>query len=860
MTNSSAYRWPTDRDGCKTAPRRPSADRIRVARRGADGFENISLSTFSFGNQPDRRRIRSAGTTLPTRQQSGAGGWARKWRGGPSPQPPAGSTATPTEAKPIKSTDSSNRKHSGRLGSLPNEPIKRRNTTPAATTTPTLEKSTVKCKRDLLDRARQNRATSWGDQLHYEELESRIREKQMSWVKDNWRVQRDMTGQGRHTELLHLFRHRRKREKESTLEDLLSENNQQTQRREIRRPRSASTVRPDSFNATDRTISTEEWFSTLEQREKSRNNNSISSTTPDIPTLEHGGINTAPSTSSGFELDKKTDDLFKEDPDPIIKEVLSDDSSKTSEESEILLGNEVSLSDNTSTALSVQKLKGEGNSEYQVGRYPSAANYYTAALELDGTNAALYCNRAAAYLMLHHYEKCLQDCQEAITLDPLYAKAHFRAGKAQLLLYQPRASRRYYHTALQLVRQQNIDNTDSELCGMEERIGSDLKAVGYVEQCRLSAEHGKWGDSLHFAELAADTVKEDAMQHLRLHALIYVDPVMARVELGHSVSVTQRMFEKPDCGINSQLLSDQLVLLAKASFYSGHLYVSAAGQRLKEALQHSPGHKSAVQLLQSVNAFEFSNKEASNAYRAGKWVEAFQSYTACLNIDAANHKLKSITYNNRAAALLMMGNAVEAIRDCTAAINEDCTNVKAYARRSHAQQDLGNIEAAIRDLELASQLNPSYSHELKEVHRKREMLRAATGSNPYPTSRPSSASSSRPASAGSSRRYSNMGTSHSTPPLNNTNFVNNYPATASHTSTSNYYTVLGLNKSSDPTTIMKRYRELALRYHPDRCQSSESRPYHEKMFKEVGEARAVLSDHKLRSDYDIQLACNSLKG
>ncbi|KAJ9465017.1 DnaJ-like protein subfamily C member 7-like protein, partial [Diplonema papillatum] len=537
-----------------------------------------------------------------------------------------------------------------------------------------------------------------------------------------------------------------------------------------------------------------------------------------------------------------------------------------------------------------QVLKGEGNAAYQAGRFSDAIVAYNKAIKLDPRNATLHCNRAAAFLVLHYFDRCLSDCQAAISVDPLYAKAHFRAGKALLLQYQPRVARRYYQTALQLVRQQNVDRLDAELSGMEDRIDMDLKAVTFVEQCKAAADQGKWNDALHFAELGEEAVKDEPIRQLRLWALTYVDPVMARVELGHMVSLTQRQVDRggstptspssthpgATVGFSPATLADQLTLLGRASFFSGHLYVSAASQRLKEALHLSPSHKDAQQLLRLVNTFEVNNREASAHYKAGNWAEAFQGYTNCLNLDPANHRLKSVTFNNRAAALLMMGSAVEAVKDCTSAVNEDCTNVKAYARRARAQQDLGSLDAAIRDMELAAQLNPSYVQELRELQKKRDSNRAAAAAAhghrpPSANSRPSSAGARRStyasystfggghAGGGGGAGFASSGGGSAGGVPCNTNFINNFPAAAGHTDAHNYYRVMGLEQGVAAAAVLRKYKQLALRYHPDRCSSPEARVAHEKIFKEIGEARAVLADAKLRADYDLQLACNALR-
>ncbi len=61
-----------------------------------------------------------------------------------------------------------------------------------------------------------------------------------------------------------------------------------------------------------------------------------------------------------------------------------------------------------------------------------------------------------------------------------------------------------------------------------------------------------------------------------------------------------------------------------------------------------------------------------------------------------------------------------------------------------------------------------------------------------------------------------------------------------------YYKVLGVNKDASQDDIKKAYRDLALKYHPDRNKSKDA----EEKFKEINEAYAVLSDAEKRKQYD----------
>ncbi|KAI6169995.1 DnaJ-like protein subfamily B member 12 [Aphelenchoides bicaudatus] len=66
-----------------------------------------------------------------------------------------------------------------------------------------------------------------------------------------------------------------------------------------------------------------------------------------------------------------------------------------------------------------------------------------------------------------------------------------------------------------------------------------------------------------------------------------------------------------------------------------------------------------------------------------------------------------------------------------------------------------------------------------------------------------------------------------------------------------HYEVLQVSKKYDQTTLKKRYRELALKLHPDKCQADGA----SEAFKSVGNAYSTLSDSKKRQIYDAELKC-----
>jgi len=66
-------------------------------------------------------------------------------------------------------------------------------------------------------------------------------------------------------------------------------------------------------------------------------------------------------------------------------------------------------------------------------------------------------------------------------------------------------------------------------------------------------------------------------------------------------------------------------------------------------------------------------------------------------------------------------------------------------------------------------------------------------------------------------------------------------------SDSDYYAILGVDKTASEGDLKKAYRKLAMKYHPDHAKGDKSS---EEKFKQISEAYAVLSDPEKRNQYD----------
>jgi len=179
-----------------------------------------------------------------------------------------------------------------------------------------------------------------------------------------------------------------------------------------------------------------------------------------------------------------------------------------------------------------------------------------------------------------------------------------------------------------------------------------------------------------------------------------------------------------------------------------------------------------------------------------KYQEAIDIYTECLNIDPENSSTNATLYCNRAAAYMKLKKYEEAAEDCSKTIDLDPQYLKAYTRRAGCYSALEKYDEAVRDYDKAHQMDPDNDEISKSLRdAKLDQKKAAR---------------------------------------------------------KDYYKILGVPKDADENQIKKAYKKAALQWHPDKnCESEESKKKAEKMFKDIGEAYAVLSDAQKRRRYDL---------
>ena len=74
----------------------------------------------------------------------------------------------------------------------------------------------------------------------------------------------------------------------------------------------------------------------------------------------------------------------------------------------------------------VARARSRGNDLFISGRFSEACSAYGEGLKYDTCNSVLYCNRAACWSKLGLWEKSVEDCNQALKIQPNYTKALLR--------------------------------------------------------------------------------------------------------------------------------------------------------------------------------------------------------------------------------------------------------------------------------------------------------------------------------------------------------------------------------------------------------------------------------------------------
>lgn len=420
-----------------------------------------------------------------------------------------------------------------------------------------------------------------------------------------------------------------------------------------------------------------------------------------------------------------------------------------------------------------EQFKNEGNVHYKGTEYRKSIDLYTKAIELCPNTAAYYGNRAAAYMMIKKYKEAIEDSKSAVDIDPNFVKGYLREGKSLLALGDYKSALRSF---------QKVKELDPTNTAVDVDIQNSNEVKHFHETAEIAYSNEDYRKVIYLMDRAlSNSPSSNQYLILKAECLVYLGRFQESQEIANEVVM------------KDQTNSDALYVRGMCLYYQDN--AEKAFQHFQRVLQFNPDHLKAKLFFKKAKSLQRTKTAGNDAFKAGKWQEAYDLYTESLTIDPYNKHINAALYFNRATTCSKLNKLDDCISDCTKAIELDDSYIKAYARRAKSYMDKEDYEAAVMDYEKVYKLDKTKEHSQLLKDAKLELKK--------------------------SKRK-------------------------------DYYKILGVSKTASDDEIKKAYKKRALAHHPDRFPNAteEEKSEEEKKFKEVGEAYAVLSDAKKRSRYD----------
>ncbi|KFK32694.1 hypothetical protein AALP_AA6G276800 [Arabis alpina] len=109
--------------------------------------------------------------------------------------------------------------------------------------------------------------------------------------------------------------------------------------------------------------------------------------------------------------------------------------------------------------------------------------------------------------------------------------------------------------------------------------------------------------------------------------------------------------------------------------------------------------------------------EGNKLFGNGLYEDALLKYELALHFAQEFTELRSICHSNRAICYLKLGKYIEAVKECTKAIELNPSYIKAFVRRAEANEKLEHFEEALTDLKKIIELDPSNDQARKGIRR-----------------------------------------------------------------------------------------------------------------------------------------------
>ncbi|WCJ24819.1 TPR repeat-containing thioredoxin TTL4 [Euphorbia peplus] len=345
-----------------------------------------------------------------------------------------------------------------------------------------------------------------------------------------------------------------------------------------------------------------------------------------------------------------------------------------------------------------EELKKAGNEMYIKGNFVEALPFYDKAILLAPNNAAYRSNRAAALTAIGRFGEAVKECEEAVRLDPGFARAHHRLASLYLRLGLVEIAQHSFS-----VNRQQPAPTDLEKLQSLEK---------HINRCADARKIGDWKAVLREAD-AAITIGADYSPHLVACKAEAFFKLCKLEDADSTISNIPKLEYFPPQAKFFGMVAEAYVLYVQAQIEMAlGRFENAVLVAEKAALIDCSNVEIGV-VLKNVKMVARARSRGNDLFRFGKYEEASSAYGEGLKYDPTN----PVLYCNRAVCWSKVELWEKSIEDCNQALRIQPNYTKALFRRAASNGKIGRWTEAVKDYELLRKELPGDNEVLESLHR-----------------------------------------------------------------------------------------------------------------------------------------------
>lgn len=332
-----------------------------------------------------------------------------------------------------------------------------------------------------------------------------------------------------------------------------------------------------------------------------------------------------------------------------------------------------------SRRLDPEELKVLGNKKYKKGKFADALAYYDRAITLDPDKASYRSNKGAALIGLGQLLEAVEECKEAVRIEPSYSRAHHRLATLFHRLGEAEKAQKHY----------KLSGTESS----PQEIAQAQALRNHLLKCNEARKLKDWHTLLKEAQCAISAGADSAPR-------VFASQAEACLKLHRHQEAVINLSRAPV--FDAEALTGFFGAAANAYFLIVRAQVDMAAGRFEDAVktaeqaaQHDSSNKEVTAMVRRAQFVASARSTGNDLFKASNYGEACKAYGRGLEHDAYN----AVLLCNRAACLSKLGQFDKAINDCNSALKLRPSYSKARLRRADCNAKLERWEASIQDYE-----------------------------------------------------------------------------------------------------------------------------------------------------------------